>query len=526
MSVVGLNPRCAGRPNWPLGALLAGFAVTPFESGARVTDLTLDSRDAAPGSLFLACRGRAGHGLDHAEAAVERGAVAILAEPDAARGEAELGRLAQELAVPVIPVPRLAHRAAEIAARFFGQPSASLEVFGVTGTAGKTCVTHHLARALAADTARPGLRCAVMGSLGHGFPGALAASAGAAGLSTPDAVAVQRELARLVSDGAEAVALEVSSHALDQHRVGAVQLSHAVFTNLSRDHLDYHGDMAAYAAAKRRLFRMPGLRWAVLNADDPAAADMAAGLAADVRVARYGQGAAAPADADLWVWARRVIADAEGFLVDVDTSVGSGRFRAGLVGRFEVANLLAVLAVLLSREEPLAGALARLAAVHGLPGRMERFGGGARPLVVVDDAHAPAALEQALAETRAHCRGRLSVVFGCGGGRDAGKRAEMGAVAERLADGVILTDDNPRFENGEHIIADILAGMQRPEAAVVERQRSLAIRCALARAGRDDAVLVAGKGNETVQDLGELKIKFSDRAQVVQAQSEWEGRRS
>jgi UDP-N-acetylmuramoyl-L-alanyl-D-glutamate--2,6-diaminopimelate ligase len=525
MTVAGLDPRWPGRPNWPLGELLAGFAVTPFESGARVTDLTLHSREASPGSLFLACRGRTGHGLAHAEAAIERGAVAILAEPDAAWGEAELLRLAGELAVPVIPVPQLAHRAAEIAARFFGEPASSLQVFGVTGTAGKTCVTHHLARALAAETAWPGLRCAVMGSLGHGFPGTLAACAGARELSTPDAVTLQRQLARLASAGAEAVALEVSSHALDQHRVGAVPLSHAVFTNLSRDHLDYHGDMAAYAAAKRRLFRMPGLRWAVLNADDPAAADMAAGLPADVRIARYGQGAAAPSDADLWVWARRVRSDGEGLLVDVETSAGSGQFRAGLVGRFEVTNLLAVLAVLLSREEPLTSALARLAAVHGLPGRMERFGGGARPLVVVDDAHAPAALEQALAEVRAHCRGRLSVVFGCGGGRDAGKRAAMGAVAERLADSVLLTDDNPRFEDGAQIIDDILAGMQRPDAAVVERQRALAIRAALARAGRDDAVLVAGKGNETVQDMGELKVKFSDRAQVVQAQSEWEGRR-
>jgi UDP-N-acetylmuramoyl-L-alanyl-D-glutamate--2,6-diaminopimelate ligase len=524
VSAVGLTSRGPVRPNWPLGELLAGFAVQPFESGARVMALTLDSREATPGSLFLACRGRGRHGLAYAEAAVERGAVAIVAEPDAAWGEAELGRLAGELALPVIPVPHLAQRAAEIAARFFGEPSGLLEAFGVTGTAGKTSVTHYLARALAADTGWPGLRCAVMGSLGHGFPDALGRADAAPALCTPDAVAMQRTLAQLAADGAEAVAIEVSSHALDQCRVGAVRFSHAVFTNLSRDHLDYHGDMAAYAAAKRRLFRMPGLRWAVLNADDPASEHMAAGLAPDVRVARYGQGAAAPPAADLSVWARQVNADAEGFLVDVDTSVGSGQFRAGLIGRFEVANLLAVLAVLLSREEPLDSALARLGTVQGLPGRMERFGGGDRPLAVVDGAHAPAALEQALTEVRGHCRVRLITVFGCGGGRDAGKRAAMGAVAERLADRVILTDDNPRFEDGARIIEDILAGMQRPDAVVVERQRAFAIRSALARAGRDDAVLVAGKGNETVQDMGELKVKFSDRAQVVQAQTEWEGR--
>jgi UDP-N-acetylmuramoyl-L-alanyl-D-glutamate--2,6-diaminopimelate ligase len=521
-SVVG---RDAVTPNWSLADLLAGFAVMPFDSGPRVTALTLDSGRAIPGSLFLACRGLGSHGLAYAEQAAERGCVAIVAEPDTDWGEAELGRLAGELALPVIPVANLGKRAAEIAARFFGHPSDDLEVFGVTGTAGKTCVTHYLARALTADDGLPGVRCAAMGSLGAGFPDEPPDNTGAPGLSTPDAVAVHRELAGLRARGARSVALEVSSHALDQRRVGAVRFSHAVFTNLSRDHLDYHGDMAAYAAAKRRLFRTPGLRWAVLNADDPAADDMAAALAPGVRVARFGQAAGPPrAGADLWVWARAVHPGAAGMQVQVETSEGAGSFTTGLIGRFQVPNLLAVLAVLLTRGEPLAVALERLGSIRSLAGRMERFGGGNRPLVVVDDAHAPAALEHALTELRNHCRGRLTVVFGCGGGRDAGKRPAMGAVAERLADGVIVTEDNPRFEHGERIVAQILAGMARPDAAIVERQRALAIRAALARAGRDDAVLVAGKGNETVQDMGELKVQFSDRAQVVQALNEWQGR--
>jgi UDP-N-acetylmuramoyl-L-alanyl-D-glutamate--2,6-diaminopimelate ligase len=516
-----------GSPNWPLGELLSGFAVQPFESGARVTGLALDSREVTPGMLFLACRGHSTHGLAHAEAAAERGCVAIAAEPDGDWGEAELGRLAGDLSLPVIPVPNLAKRAAEIAARFFGDPSHALEVFGVTGTAGKTCVAHYLARALAAGADTAGLNCAVMGSLGHGAPRALPAGGGEAGLSTPDAVAVHRELARLAAGGAQAVAMEVSSHALDQRRVGAVRFSHAVFTNLARDHLDYHGDMASYAAAKRRLFRMPGLRWAVLNADAPASVGMAAALAPTVRIAWYGAGPTPPGiGADLWVWAKAISAEPGGFAVEVDSSVGSGGFHTPLIGRFQVANLLAVLAVLLSRDEPLDQALARLGAVPSLPGRMEPFGGGKRQLVVVDAAHAPAALEQALVELRAHCRGRLMVVFGCGGGRDAGKRAAMGATAERAADLVILTDDNPRLENGERIVEEILSGMANPTAAVVERQRALAIRTALARAGRDDVVLVAGKGAETVQEVGELKLKFSDRAQVVQALGEWEGSRT
>ncbi len=518
--------RAAGAPNWALAELLAGFAVLPFDSGVRVQGLTIDSRRTRPGDLFLACRGLASHGLVHVEEALERGASAIAAEPDADWGEAELGRLAGEFAVPVIPVANLGKRAAEIAARFFGHPEAGLEIFAVTGTAGKTCVSHYCAQALAADGGLRGLRCGVIGSLGNGFvDGSVPMSS-----AVTDPVGFQAELARLAEAGADAIALEASSHALDQRRVGAVRPSHALFTNLSRDHLDYHGDMAAYAAAKRRLFRLPGLRWAVLNDDDPVSESMAAVLADDVRLALYGLGEVSPErDCDLRVWGRHVRACSDGLELEVETKMAdggseSGLLAAGLIGRAQARNLLAVLALLLSRGETLQDALARLRSVRGLPGRMERFGGGDRPLVVVDHAHAPDALEQALAEVRSHCRGQLLVVFGCGGGRDAGKRPLMGEIAERLADVLILTDDNPRREHGEQIVEQILAGLARPDDAIVERQRALAIRAALARAGRDDAVLVAGKGDETIQDMGELRVRFSDRAQVVQALGEWEGR--
>jgi UDP-N-acetylmuramoyl-L-alanyl-D-glutamate--2,6-diaminopimelate ligase len=517
------------RPNWPLGELLAGFAAQPFESGTRVTGLALDSRAVTAGSLFLACRGRGTHGLHFLEMAAERGCVAVAAEPDRDWGVAEFSRLAGEFALPVIPVANLAKRAAEIAARFFGHPSDALEVFGVTGTFGKTRVVQYLAEALAADGPTPGLDCAVLGTPDDRHVAAQAADADALGPRTLDAVAVQRELARLVSVGARAVAMEVSSQALAQGRVGSVCFSHAVLTNLGRDdlgrdHLDHPADVAADAAAACRLLRAPGLRWAVLNDDDPLSAELAAVLPAWVQSARYGSGAHPPAgDADLWVWARRVSTDAAGLRVDVETSVGAGQWRARLIGRSRVANLLAVLALLLTRGEPLPSALTRLGAVRGPAGRMEPFGGDGRPLVVVDDARTPAALAQALAEVRGHCRGRLWVVFGCGGGRDAGTRAAMGATAERLADGVIVTDDNPRMEDAAHIVHQILAGMTEPRVATVERQRGLAIRLALARAGRDDAVLVAGKGAETAQQMGELRVQFSDRAQVVQALGEWEG---
>ncbi|MGB5736650.1 MAG: UDP-N-acetylmuramoyl-L-alanyl-D-glutamate--2,6-diaminopimelate ligase [Thiohalocapsa sp.] len=517
MALQHASARC-----WRLSHLLAGFAAAPFESDLRIERLTLDSREAGPGALFLACRGTRAHGLRYAEQAAERGCAAIAAEPDTLWGETDLARLSAELALPVVPIAHLSRRAAEIAARFFDDPSVDMPVIGITGTNGKTSVGHFLACALATDT-----RCALIGSLGIGFPGELSSM----GLSTPDPIAVQEGLARLRAQGADAVAMEVSSHALDQGRVGAVHFSHAVFTNLSRDHLDYHGDMHRYAAAKRRLFRTPSLQWAVLNHDDAASADICAVLAPNVRVARYSVASDARSrvsglatDADLWVQASAITPLPLGLRVEIETSLGDGVLEVALIGRFNVSNLLAVLSVLLSGGLRLDAALERLRHVRGVPGRMECFGGGDAPLVVVDYAHTPDALEQAIAHLRMHCGGRLLTVFGCGGERDRGKRALMGAAAERLSDAVIITDDNPRGEDGDAICSEILAGMVAPEWAVVERQRALAIRRAIALAGRGDAVLVAGKGQETVQDMGELKVHFSDRAQVVQALTEWQGR--
>jgi len=501
--------------SWRLADLLAGIADPPPRD-VLVSGLGLDSRALGPGDLFLACRGGSGHGLDFAEEARRRGATAILAEPDERWDQTAIDGLAHRLRIPVISVPGLGHQASALAHRFYQAPSAALEVIGVTGTNGKTSVTHYLAQALA-----PQLACGIVGTLGCGFPGDLTPGTH----TTPDPVRLQETLAWLRARGAGAVAMEVSSHALDQGRVEAVRFRYAVFTNLSRDHLDYHGDMAAYAAAKARLFRMPGLAWAVLNQDDPLSAELRAGLAPGVRVACYGlrPQAVEPAGCDLWVHARDVEPHPQGLRLRVETSLGDGALEVGLLGRFNAANLLAVLAVLLARGLGLEAALHELTRVKGVAGRMERFGGDGLPTVVVDYAHTPDALEQALRALRAHCQGRLIGVFGCGGERDRGKRPLMGAVAERLADALILTDDNPRREDGERIIAEILAGLQRPEAARVERQRALAIRLAIATAASGDLILVAGKGHETTQDMGELKVHFSDRAQVQQALAERRG---
>lgn len=492
---------------WLLSDLLSGLAAVPADTDVRVGQLTLHSRRVEPGGLFLACRGTAGHGLAFAEEACRRGAVAIAAEPDE---RWNLSGIAAGLGIPVIPVPDLARWASAIADRFFGKPSAALEVIGVTGTNGKTSVTHDLAEALV-----PELRCGIVGTVGCGFPGALAADAH----TTPDPVSLQETLALLRGQGAEAVAMEVSSHALDQSRAEAVRFAYAVFTNLSRDHLDYHLDMQSYAAAKAKLFRSPGLRWAVLNLDDPLSPRILSELAPAVAVAFYSlqPNPVLPGRCDLLVHTRQLSPGPRGLRLEIHTTAGSGELKVGVLGRFNAANLLAVLGVLLARGLPLARALKLLSAVRGVPGRMECFGRGGQPLVVVDYAHTPDALEKVLTSLRAHTKGRLVAVFGCGGQRDRGKRPLMGEIAERLSDRVILTDDNPRHEDGDQIIAEILAGVRCPADLKIERQRGLAIRLAIATASERDIVLVAGKGHETVQDMGELKVDFSDRAQVVQA---------
>jgi UDP-N-acetylmuramoyl-L-alanyl-D-glutamate--2,6-diaminopimelate ligase len=504
------------QPAMPLGDLLAGLAPGVGETGPLITGMSLDSRQIRPGWLFLACSGDRSHGLDFADDARARGAAAIVAEPDERWDESRMATLARGLRLPIVPLARLRRRASALADRYFGEPSAALSVFGVTGTNGKTSVTHYLAQALNRECP-----CAVIGTVGIGFPEELAP----ASLTTPDPVSLQQTLAWLRERGAGAVAMEVSSHALEQGRADGVRFSHAVFTNLSRDHLDYHGDMDAYAKAKRELFRMPGLRWAVINLDEPVGADIIGDLDPGVALACYSlaEEAPLPDSCRLWVRTREILPGPAGLRLDIETSLGSGLVEVGLIGRFNAANLLSVLAVLLSRDMPLDQALHALARVRGVPGRMERFGGGDLPTVVVDYAHTPDALRQALANLREHTAGRLICVFGCGGERDPGKRPLMGAVAERLSDRVFLTDDNPRGEDGDAIIEQILSGLSDPSAVRVERRRGLAIRAAVASAARDDLILVAGKGHETVQDLGELKVHFSDRAQVQQVLGELSG---
>lgn len=497
----------ADKPACRLSALLAGLAPVPDLAERVVGSLSLDSREVQPGGLFLACAGGSGHGLAHLQQAIDKGAAAVLWEPDAAWAQDRVDALQARL--PLIRVEALGRQASEIAGRFFDYPSRHMQVIGFTGTNGKTSCSQFLAQALLPA------RCGIIGTLGNGFPDALQAGTH----TTPDAVALQSILHDLQHQGADVVAMEVSSHALDQGRAAAVHFGAAVFTNLSRDHLDYHGSMADYADSKRRLFQVPDLGCVVLNLDDPFGRELL--TQSEPGVTRVGY-SLQPIEADTrgldgWLSAESIHSDESGMRIALRGSWGAGELVSSLLGRFNVSNLLAVLAVLLHLGLPLQDALTRLAGVRTVAGRMQRFGGSGQPLVVIDYAHTPDALQQVLTTLRPHTRGRLLCVFGCGGDRDRGKRPQMGEIAEALADLVYVTDDNPRFEDGERIVRDILDGMKQPAKALVQRDRAGAISSAVAQAEAGDLVLIAGKGHEDYQLVNGQVLPFSDAEQVQRA---------
>ncbi|MBU0501483.1 MAG: UDP-N-acetylmuramoyl-L-alanyl-D-glutamate--2,6-diaminopimelate ligase [Gammaproteobacteria bacterium] len=482
------------------------FPELPAGMDRRLEDLTLDSRRVRPGSLFLAKQGSQAHGLAYFDEVVKRGAAAIAAEPGGDWDNARIATLGEKAGLPVFAVEGLGMRASGLASAFFGHPSAALRMIGITGTNGKTSISHAIAHALGAIK-----KTAIVGTLGNGLPGRLQAATH----TTPDAVELQRLLAGFRDQGVEAVAMEVSSHALDQGRVAGVRFDRAVFTNLTRDHLDYHGDMASYGVAKARLFAMP-LSTAILNGDDPEVGRMAAGLRPETRLLVYGMGAASglEARADGVLRADSVETAAEGLRIGVTLGGSTGLIQSRWLGRFNASNLLAVLAVLLEEGMGFEQAIRALAQVAVVPGRMEPFGGGDRPLMVVDYAHTPDALEKVLLALREHCAGQLFCVFGCGGDRDRGKRPLMGQAAERWADWLVLTDDNPRGEDGGRIIEDIQMGMVDPSAALVERDRGRAFARVLEVARPGDIIAVCGKGHETTQQIGDQIRPFSDRAEV------------
>ncbi|MEA3412746.1 MAG: UDP-N-acetylmuramoyl-L-alanyl-D-glutamate--2,6-diaminopimelate ligase [Pseudomonadota bacterium] len=497
-----MMPAMRSDTQWRLCGLLRGLSTVSPVDDVPVEGLSMDSRQVRPGDLFVACAGDRAHGLQHLDEAISRGAVAIAWEP-APGVEAP----ATVPGIPLAQVSDLRRRAGEIADRFYSHPSTELNVIGVTGTDGKTSVSQFIAQALDEGVGR----CAVVGTLGYGLFDELEPGAH----TTPDAVTLQRVLSEFRSRGATSVVMEVSSHALDQARVGGVSFNVAVLTNLSRDHLDYHGDVGAYRAAKEKLFSMPGLRDAVLNLDDDFGRELAAGLSAGID--RLGVTLAGSQFPGMEIVEATVVDPRPGGLsLQVQTPFGSGRIDSGLLGRFNAFNLLESLAVLLRLGVSLDDGLTRLSRTRTVAGRMEPFGGGIRPLVIVDFAHTEAALRNALAAAREHVRGKLWCVFGCGGDRDSGKRPLMGAAAEQGADHVIVTDDNPRSENPAAIASDILSGIRYPQTVRVEHDRGRAIRAAIDASGPGDAVLVAGKGHETMQTGASGSVAFSDRETVAE----------
>ena len=456
-----------------------------------VTGLVQDSREVAPGDAFVAIAGFGAHGLNFVDAARAAGASAILFEPPAP----------DDLPAPAdaIAVPGLRQRMGAMADQFHGQPSAAMTTVGVTGTNGKTSTVQLLAQAW---TLR-GQKAGTVGTLGAGVWPKIVPT----GFTTPLVLRLHALLAELRDEGAQAVAMEVSSHALDQGRVDGVHFDVGVFTNLTRDHLDYHGDMASYGAAKARLFDWPGLRAAAVNLDDAFGRELFAAVGGKVHAIGFSSRGAAGAS----VRADDLQLDGRGIRFMLHAGGQAHPVRSPLLGRFNVDNLLAVAATLFALGMAPALVAETLSQLVPVDGRMNRLGGEAgQPLVVIDYAHTPDALEQALASLRGHAAGRLLCVFGCGGERDTGKRPQMAAIAERLADRVVVTDDNPRREDGDAIVAGILAGFADVSRVVVQRDRARAIALAIAEAGPDDVVLVAGKGHEPYQEIDGIRHPFDD----------------
>lgn len=465
--------------------------------GIKVAELVNDSRKAFPGVVFAAYPGEMRDGRDFVKQAVAQRVDGVLWEADHYQWDTAFS-------IPNAGVLGLRTRIGEIAAHIYGEPSRAMHMVGVTGTNGKTSVAHWVAQAFS----QLGRKTAVIGTVGNGFPGALTPALN----TTPDAIELQQRLAFYRQQGAAACAMEVSSHGLAQGRVNGTSFNVAVLTNLSRDHLDYHGDMENYADAKARLFSWPGLAWVVVNVDD-AFGQRLESETRPSRVAGYGFQRGA-------VVGEKLRLSQAGMHLRVHTDWGDADIDAPLLGRFNAANLLAVLTTLLVSDVKLDDACKVLAHITPPPGRMQTLGGNAHPLVVVDYAHTPDALEKVLSTLREITSGgRLICVFGCGGNRDKGKRPLMGQVAAKGADEFWITSDNPRNEDPRHIIDEILTGTSgKPH---VEADRARAIFEAIGEAHQGDVVLIAGKGHEDYQEVAGERLPFSDVSVAKKALEAW-----
>ena len=479
--------------------------LAPWVPGAPerpLREMTLDSRQAASGDLFVAVAGHQADGRRFIPQAIAQGVAAVIAE---AEGVAEDGDIVEMHGVPVIYLAQLPQRLSALAGRFYQQPGEQLRLIGVTGTNGKTTTTQLLAQwaNLLGETG------AVMGTVGNGLYGQLVSTEN----TTGSAVDVQHVLHSLVEKGATVAAMEVSSHGLVQHRVAALPFAAAAFTNLSRDHLDYHGDMTRYEAAKWLLFSEHQVGQMIINADDEVGYRWLLNLPDAVAVTM--QNNLQPGCRGRWLKAIEVNYHDNGASITFESSWGNGVIDSRLMGAFNVSNLLVALATLLSLGYPLDGLIATGNQLQPVCGRMEVFNAPGKATIVVDYAHTPDALEKALEAARLHCKGQLWCVFGCGGDRDKGKRPLMGAIAEQFSDVVVITDDNPRGEEPAAIVEGILSGLLDAGRARVVHGRAQAVTNVIMQAQEDDVVLVAGKGHEDYQLVGNRRLDYSDRVTVA-----------
>ena len=547
-------PNMSDIPVGRIGSIASATLLTSMDGGnaedcreqfrppsLAIAGLALDSREVVSGDVFIALAGAKQHGLTHVEQAINNGAGAVVFDPAGnGRQLAETLQCSATLLVPIIAVDNLGLKLGELAARFYGDPSRFMTVIGITGTNGKTSCSQFLSQML--DD------CGIIGTLGWGEWGKLNKTLN----TTPDALAIQKILAELVKNKKRTVAMEVSSHGLEQGRVNGVKFKGAVFTNISRDHLDYHGTMDAYVQAKLELLTKPGLAFAVVNLDDVYSEQIAAAVPESIQLWHFSaQGKRV--DSGECVSAENILHKTDGIEFDVRFRDELQRVKVPLYGDFNVENVLAVLTVMLAMDISLHEAIKKLAGIKPVDGRMERFGAETDPLIFVDYAHTPDALDKVLSSLRKHCKQALWVVFGCGGNRDAGKRSQMGRIAEFWADHVVITDDNPRYENGLDIVNDILAGcsstalMQddckdaggrathgavaeveqrreqlpmeavRPAKVEVIQNREQAIQKVVASAAKNDCIVIAGKGHEQYQERNGLCVPFSDRQVVIEA---------
>ncbi|MBS4050559.1 MAG: UDP-N-acetylmuramoyl-L-alanyl-D-glutamate--2,6-diaminopimelate ligase [Methylomonas sp.] len=464
----------------------------------EIGGLCLDSRKVNSGDLFIALNGALRHGLNHARQALANGAVAVIYDPE---GVQDALLIKDEFTA----IPNLSRHLGEIAARFYDRPSQSIDVIGITGTNGKTTCSQLLAQALK--------DCGVIGTLGWGRVDRLQPTIN----TTPDALDVQRMLRLLAEEGQKTVAMEVSSHGLEQGRVNAVEFKGAVFTNLSRDHLDYHGNMEAYLQAKLSLFKNPALAFAVVNLDDASSQAVLETLHKNVKRWVFSTSGRQTAGAEC-LTAGRVEHSANGIDFEVHWAGKTAHATTSVMGAFNLQNVMTVLCVLLALGWPFETAVAQLSRLKAVTGRMESFGGAGKPCVIVDYAHTPDALEKVL--LAAKNKGELWTVFGCGGDRDKGKRPLMGRIAETYSDHVVVTDDNPRTEAPEAIIRDILTGCLSNKTRIIN-DRNVAITSVIQQAKQNDCVVIAGKGHENYQEIKGVKMPFSDQAVVQQALAAW-----